>query len=312
MPDHDPAPGGMAAVAGAVPGHDGYAAAGRRAATEKRVRAVAARRAREGRDAVAAAGRRLAAAGSFGALPAVEGLVGRIQRFADRLDQTTLGYGAWLADTALTEAAREGLTALDRDLLAAVDDGVAALQTLRADPAHAAADAAMLGAFVDGWHALLDGRRAVLEAPVPPAAPPPASVMAAAVGGRVAILGEAHAVTGRWRWDRGDRALVLGDSGAGLRLWEDVGGDRVLFEAQPIPVDVPPPETVATAEETFTRRWSDDGGALVRDAGGVRRAAGERWWYAGDAGGRLWVERAPDGARVWRGLPLDGAEAAVI
>lgn len=312
MPDPDAAAARAAAIADAVPGHDGYATPAARAATERRVRAAAARRAREGRDAVAAAQRRLVAAARFADLPAVEALIGRIQRFADRLDQTAVGYGAWWADPSLPSAAREGLVALDVTLLAAVDDGAALLQSIRTDAEHAAADASASSVFVDGWHAVLDARLAALAAPAPPAAPGPGAAMAAAVGGRVEVLGEAHAVTGHWRWDRGDHALALGDATPRLRLWEDVGGERVLFEEQPLNVDVPPGDTVATAEEVFTRRWSDDGGALVRDVAGVRRVAGERWLFEGDAGGRLWVEKTDAGTRVWRGLRLDAEEAELI
>lgn len=306
-------------VARLVAGYDGYSAPKMRRETEKGVRAAAARRAREGRDVVSGVQRQLAAASRFGVLPAVESLTARIQRFVDRLDSASPKYGRWFDDVKLSDDARAGVVALDHALLAAADDGVAALKSLGAgskrsvDAVDGLVEAIVaLGVFVDGWHAAFDTRMAALSASVPPGRPAAPSVFETAIGGRIAIAGEPHTIAGRWQWDRGDKALVLDDTAGGLRLWADTGAGIVLFEAQAVPVDLPPPEQVSTDSETFARHWSDEGAAGVREAGGVRRAAAERWMYHGDAGGRLWVERTPAGARTWLGLPLDEAEATVI
>jgi hypothetical protein len=151
------------------------------------------------------------------------------------------------------------------------------------------------------------------------------------IGDTLRVVGAAYAVVGRAEWDRGDLALLLGDpvlgdparmagarapapggSAGDLRLWRDAAGRLVLYEAQPIEVGLPPPQELPLEGERFRLAWADEGRGLIRDAAGARRTATPRWLYSGDAGGWLWVEAVPLGARTWLGLPVDATEVTVI
>lgn len=310
------------ALARAVPGYDGYADARRRRDTDRAVRGAAERRARDGRDALAAAQRDLSAEGRFGRLPALEAVMTRLARLIDRLESAAAGLGPWLAQDPLPEAARLALVLADADLLTATDDAAAAARAL-ADTSAAAGDPGLveddriaddcrlLGELVDALHGRLDARAAIVAAPAPPVPPAEPLVAQLAVGDRVRVLDGEHAVVGHIVWERRDRAVVLDDPAGGLRLWQDLSGAMVLFEAQAVAVPAPP-EVVALEAETFRPEWSDAGRGQARDATGVRRHAAPRWLYAGDAGGWLWIEPDREGARVWVGLGVDAGEVAVL
>ncbi len=344
----DPTDRRAAALARLVAGYDGYRDPKRRRDTERALRQAVARQLRQAQGPITAAQRQLRAAGRFDALPPLEALFGRLDRLIDRLLAGSAGYADWLGDRRLPDAARAALVALDHALWSrALDFEVAARALDATDPA-LAASVGCLQQLADALFAAFDARAAALVAPSPPSPVAPRSPLdERMIGDTLRVVGEARTVVGRAEWDRGDQALVLGDRAplagdqaaqAGgpavslggplvspggqtvspggppgeLRLWQDLAGRLVLFEAQPIAITLPPPGEVPLEGERFRLAWADEGRALVRDTAGGRRVATPRWLYTGDAGGWLWVEAEAGGARTWLGLPVDATEVTVI
>lgn len=303
----------IASLARLVPGYDGYADAKRRRDIDRALRLALAGRVRAIRDALGATGRQLGAAGRFGELPPIEALHGRLDRLIDRLQATAPRTATWFGDKRLPEDSRTALVALDHSLWVHALDLDAAVRALLPSDPHLSETVAGLAALVAALQADCDARAATLTAAAPPVPTPPRSPLdTLMVGDTITLLGESHTVVGRAQWERGDQALLLGDTAGGLRLWQDPGGGLVLFEAQAIAVALPPPDPVTLESETFRLTWADDGRGLLRDAAGGRRIDTPRWLLAGDGGGRLWVEATPAGARTWRGLPVDASELTVI